>query len=390
MATEVYEDHGVRFEYPSDWTVEVTDEDDVTTVDLQHPEGVAFVLVRIDESCPDPEETADLALEAMREEYPELDASPVMETLGEHIVTGHDVEFFSLDVSQRGHHSLLPHAASHGARFRPVVGSGRRRDAPSLSAACSGRWRSWRIDCVNFSFACLDPRARRAPLAASSRNAAIRSRSSSPPLSTTSVWRASGTSIQWGAAGKASARRRASSIETTVSLVPWRIKVGQVTCRAESMGARGVDRHARQLAGPARDQPGHELRKGYLPPAQYDGHRHDEVDHGRFEHNRREARFGGGCPHGDARSHRAAPQHGLKGHVRVDPGDPLREEFQPRSGCPPPHGRRMSDKVHRSGHNLANRAPPRSSRAGSRPRRVEPRAPTRLRQTREGGARSVP
>ena len=55
MATEVYEDHGVRFEYPSDWTVEVTDEDEVTTVDLQHPEGVAFVLVRIDESCSDPE-----------------------------------------------------------------------------------------------------------------------------------------------------------------------------------------------------------------------------------------------------------------------------------------------------------------------------------------------
>ena len=99
VATEVYEDHGVRFEYPSDWTVEVTDEDEVTTVDLQHPEGVAFVLVRIDESCPDPEEIADLALEAMREEYPELDASPVMETLGEHVVTGHDVEFFSLDVA---------------------------------------------------------------------------------------------------------------------------------------------------------------------------------------------------------------------------------------------------------------------------------------------------
>ncbi len=99
MATAVYEDHGVRFEYPSDWTVDVTDEDDVTTVDLQHPEGVAFILVRVDESCSDPEETADLALEAMREEYPELDASPVVETLGEHIVTGHDVEFFSLDVS---------------------------------------------------------------------------------------------------------------------------------------------------------------------------------------------------------------------------------------------------------------------------------------------------
>jgi hypothetical protein len=98
VKTEVYEDHGVRFEYPSDWTVEATDEDDVTTVDLQHPEGVAFVLVRTDESQPDPEYVSDVALEAMREEYPDLDDSPVMETLGDHVVTGHDVEFFALDV----------------------------------------------------------------------------------------------------------------------------------------------------------------------------------------------------------------------------------------------------------------------------------------------------
>ena len=110
MASEIYEDHGVRFEYPSDWVVEVTDEDEVTTVDLQHPEGIAFVLVRIDDSCSDPDETSDLALEAMREEYPELDASPVIETHGEHVVTGHDVEFFALDVRQRGQHSLLSHA----------------------------------------------------------------------------------------------------------------------------------------------------------------------------------------------------------------------------------------------------------------------------------------
>jgi hypothetical protein len=98
VKTEVYEDHGVRFEYPSSWTVETTDEDGVTTVDLQNPEGVAFVLVRIDDSQPDPEYVCDVALEAMRDEYPEIDESPVMETLGEHVVTGYDVEFFALDV----------------------------------------------------------------------------------------------------------------------------------------------------------------------------------------------------------------------------------------------------------------------------------------------------
>ncbi len=99
MRTEVYEDHGVRFAYPADWAIEVTDEGPVTTVDLEHPGGVAFALVRTDESCPDPAELADLALEAMREEYPELSAAPVMETIQDHCATGHDVEFFSLDVA---------------------------------------------------------------------------------------------------------------------------------------------------------------------------------------------------------------------------------------------------------------------------------------------------
>jgi hypothetical protein len=99
VPSEVYEDHGVRFEYPSDWELEVTDDGEVTTVDVQHPNGIAFLLVRIDESCPDPALIADSALEAMREEYPDLDAVPVVETLDEHRATGHDVDFFSLDIS---------------------------------------------------------------------------------------------------------------------------------------------------------------------------------------------------------------------------------------------------------------------------------------------------
>jgi hypothetical protein len=55
--------------------------------------------VRADEECPDPAALADEALAAMREEYADLDAVPVLETLGEHVATGHDVDFFSLDIA---------------------------------------------------------------------------------------------------------------------------------------------------------------------------------------------------------------------------------------------------------------------------------------------------
>ena len=101
MITRNYEGHGVRFDYPSDWILEETDEDgdEAATVEVQAPGGLAFALVRTDESCRDPASVADEVLEAMREEYPDLEADPAMESLAGHHATGYDVEFFSLDLT---------------------------------------------------------------------------------------------------------------------------------------------------------------------------------------------------------------------------------------------------------------------------------------------------
>jgi len=95
----VYDDHGVCFRYPEDWEVEVSDEGDITTVALQAPDGLAFALVTVDESRPAPATVADEVLEVMREEYPTLEASPALETIGGHPAVGHDVEFISLDMT---------------------------------------------------------------------------------------------------------------------------------------------------------------------------------------------------------------------------------------------------------------------------------------------------
>jgi hypothetical protein len=99
MADLTYDDHGIRFLYPDSWEVEVTDEESVTTVALHAPDGLAFALVTVDDSCPAPTMVADQALEAMREEYPTLDASPALETIGGHRAVGHDIEFISLDLT---------------------------------------------------------------------------------------------------------------------------------------------------------------------------------------------------------------------------------------------------------------------------------------------------
>src|SRR5262245_3776716 len=69
------------------------------TVAVQDPGGLGFALITADESCPDPADVADAALEAMREEYPDLDASPAMERINDQSATGHDVEFFAMDMT---------------------------------------------------------------------------------------------------------------------------------------------------------------------------------------------------------------------------------------------------------------------------------------------------
>jgi hypothetical protein len=71
----------------------------VLTVAVNAPDGLAFALVTVDETRPAPAMVADQALEAMREEYPTLEASPALETIGGQRAVGHDVEFISLDLT---------------------------------------------------------------------------------------------------------------------------------------------------------------------------------------------------------------------------------------------------------------------------------------------------
>ena len=94
----IYDDHGIRFEYPADWELEVSDDGPRTTVSLESSEGLAFTLVTLDDSRPAPADLADEALAAMRDEYPGLDAAPALEMIDGHRAVGHDLEFISLDL----------------------------------------------------------------------------------------------------------------------------------------------------------------------------------------------------------------------------------------------------------------------------------------------------
>ena len=95
----LFDDHGISFQYPSNWELDVTDEGAVTTIAIHAPEGPAFAIITVDTTKPSPDEIADQALDAMREEYPALDSSPASDSIGGFHAVGHDIEFFTLDMT---------------------------------------------------------------------------------------------------------------------------------------------------------------------------------------------------------------------------------------------------------------------------------------------------
>ena len=94
---EDFASDGLSFRYPVGWTLEREDSDEGWTVLLQSP-GTAFALFRLDRSLPTPEEVVTTALNALKEDYPKLEAEPAIENLAGEMAIGHDIEFFSLDL----------------------------------------------------------------------------------------------------------------------------------------------------------------------------------------------------------------------------------------------------------------------------------------------------
>jgi hypothetical protein len=88
----------LSFQYPENWALEKDEAESGWTVSVQSPE-TAFVLVTCDEEHPSPDQMAAAALEALRSEYPELEADPRVETLAGQMAVGHDIEFFSFDLT---------------------------------------------------------------------------------------------------------------------------------------------------------------------------------------------------------------------------------------------------------------------------------------------------
>ncbi|GIW86056.1 MAG: hypothetical protein KatS3mg108_0380 [Isosphaeraceae bacterium] len=97
-----YNAHGIRFNHPADWEIDSTDDGPRTIVSATDPTGAAFLFVTLDADRHAPDELVDEVLRTLREEYPTLDAYPVLETLGGVPAVGQDFEFFYLDLISSG------------------------------------------------------------------------------------------------------------------------------------------------------------------------------------------------------------------------------------------------------------------------------------------------
>ena len=96
--TQHYQSDGVSFDFPDDWRLDREDSDDGWTVMLQS-RGTAFLTLTCDHSGATTEEIAAAALDALKAEYPTLEVQSKVDSLAGQMAVGHDIQFFSLDLS---------------------------------------------------------------------------------------------------------------------------------------------------------------------------------------------------------------------------------------------------------------------------------------------------
>jgi hypothetical protein len=93
-----FEQDGIGFRYPENWQIQREETESGWTVSVQSP-MTAFFMLTYDDEMPAQELMAETALEALREEYPDLEADEMLESVAGQPAVGHDIRFFSFDLT---------------------------------------------------------------------------------------------------------------------------------------------------------------------------------------------------------------------------------------------------------------------------------------------------
>jgi hypothetical protein len=98
----LYQADGIRFQYPENWKMLREEAETGWTVSVQSPE-TAFFILTFDNDMPEVGAVAETVLEALRTDYPDLEADDALESLAGQPAIGHDITFFSLDLTNTCH-----------------------------------------------------------------------------------------------------------------------------------------------------------------------------------------------------------------------------------------------------------------------------------------------
>jgi hypothetical protein len=94
-----YDKLGVKFQYPDNWTLDEKDAlEGENSVSVYSPDEAFWSLV-IHPSHVDPEDLLATALKTMRKLYEELDAERAEETIAGRKLSGYDLNFYCLDLT---------------------------------------------------------------------------------------------------------------------------------------------------------------------------------------------------------------------------------------------------------------------------------------------------
>ena len=94
----LFQANGIRFQYPDNWKLVREDVETGWTVSVQSP-ATAFFMLTFDDQMPEIGLVAQTVLDALRADYPDLEADDALVSLAGQPALGHDITFFSLDLT---------------------------------------------------------------------------------------------------------------------------------------------------------------------------------------------------------------------------------------------------------------------------------------------------
>ena len=140
MVAEFHE-AGIHFRYPTNWQLDKQENEDGWTVSVQSPE-TAFLMLYLRQDMPSPQQLTEAALEVLKGEYSDLEADDCLESLAGQPAIGHNIRFFSLDLTNTCWTAQLSERSGHGPGdvpdHRPGTGPQRAGAAGDLCFAARG------------------------------------------------------------------------------------------------------------------------------------------------------------------------------------------------------------------------------------------------------------